>query len=154
MRYATCPILTTKQLIADDTIRADTRKEIEATQAKYLDLKYFVRGFVSKLTERQKHVREMTQNACNDALRQLEETSTALIERGGDEDPTNFIYVKSVEDDEEELHFISFDHFSRLAEARENWESLEKAQFCYTSNEIFLVKDCWVPDPVKMYISK
>lgn len=135
-RHSCNPTFLTADLISDNSLRSETRKEIEGIGVEGLDVKFFVRRFVELLATRQFHIREMTDAGCKSSVAQFQDSVSKLSDKNNKEIE---VIAVSTNGKPKELLGPFVIHVSRLTDSlskRTKWQSLRNAVGSYVSGEI------------------
>jgi len=153
MRTTVDPKISVAEFCASDKIRLATRDEVEGLGYKHLDLKYFVRGFLSCLANCHDEFRTVTQNILEGALGQLRNAQDDLADKKG-EGPKLVSIFKRDAGQIIENHYVDFERKSRLLDLRKYWTGLKSVQKGYISSEITSSKDTYPQADDKIWITK
>ena len=147
------PYLLAADIVSSDKIKKSTRDEVEQLGCKGLNLKFFMRGFVAKLTECHLVARDMTAEIASENIRILQEAFEKLWKKKGSTPKHLSVWIRE-EGREIEDHYIDPERFNQVIKSRRLWSGLKFVQRGYVSSEIRKNKDVYPSDHPSLWIPK
>ncbi|WP_272008742.1 hypothetical protein [Roseovarius sp. ZX-A-9] len=147
------PKISVTEFCNSDKIKSSTREEVRDLGYQYLDLKFFMRGFLSCLAVCHEDFRKATEPFVEIYLTALKEARDELWKLKGDE-PKHICIFKRYEGRVVEKHYIDYTERSRLRDLRGFWTGLQSVQRGYVSSEVKLSKDTYPEQHEKVWIAK
>lgn len=134
LRFTINPQIITSKLLRSDKIRAATRREIEGLCAEKLDLKYFLRGFISSISIVHENLRTETQDLVETSLQVLQRTRNEMVALKGED--TKLLVIQIFDADGNPQQNVDYTNFIDLVDKRKLWSGLKHIQRSYISSEI------------------
>lgn len=152
-RITIMPRIVVSDFCSSDKIKKPLKDEVEGLGFKYLDLKFFARGFLACLAVCHEDFRKATEDHMEAALKILQSAEEQLKEAKG-ENP-RYINI-CVQDDGRlvEKHYVDFSNKSRIRDIRRIWSGLKWTQRGYVSSEIVRSKDTYPDEQGDLWIPK
>jgi hypothetical protein len=139
-RYATNPYFLKSKIVENTTLRAATRKEVDALPNEKLDAKSLIRRYAQSIRSLHEDFREGTEDTFNKCTDVLEKARSMLAELDADR------ILKSPEllDDREgsgKTQFIGESVFDSIKTKRKRWGGMRHYSNKYVSSEVTMVSD-------------
>ncbi len=152
-RITVDPKITAADFCSSDKIREATRTEVSNLGYKYLDLKFFARGFLARLAMCHDDFRRKTEEWLEASLQELHTAYQKLMVIKGD--IPKYIHVYKQDNGEEvEKYYADYTHKSRIRDLRKHWSGLKYIQRGYVSSEIVASKNTYPEVHDTIWISK
>lgn len=147
------PVIKSRALAKNKKINRNTRLEMSAIEPRFLDLKFFLRGYVSLLYAAHDKLRQHTETLLTGSIDSLSlaNSELAAIKGGG----AKAVCATSYDGDSvDEKLYIETVRILQIQERRKDWRALRAAQSAYFSTEILSKKDVspvshssiWLPE--------
>lgn len=153
LRLTFNPRIKIGELVDNAKLRKATREELAHIGAENIDVKYFVRGFISSLAQCHHEFRQWTQGIFESSHSKSTQAKEDL-ERGAGKEAKNISATKTRGGETAEEHYIDPEVFSSLLRSRSAWSHMRYAHRLYISTEVVKEKNTYPDDDDSLWITK
>lgn len=155
LRITVDPYVKLKTLLSDNLIKAKLRKELEGLEKNIekLDLKFFVRGYLGKISEVHANFRRVSDELFVSSLSSLD-GALDKFQLESESAPSSLHLFKKHSDGTRDEYYIQPNHFRLLSKKRKLGGNLIHVQRGHTSSETIRRKDTYPEGHEDIWIPK